>query len=190
MRATATGAAATVAAATGAAATGAAATGVADMRAAAMGAAVKGAEATGIAPMRAAATRVATMAAAVTGGAEATGVADMRAAATGAAILGAATLAKPSLPSQQGFTCSSCLSRNHFTAYPFFSVFVVVTNFYDLGITAVSSFNPIVYCMWKQNFCMMLLYAYMYVYIICKVLQSSECILTMYWYAPSLHRSM
>ena len=26
---------------------------------------------------------------------------------------------KPSLPSQQGFTCSSCLSRNHFTAYPF-----------------------------------------------------------------------
>jgi len=24
-----------------------------------------------------------------------------------------------SLPSQQGFTCSSCLSRNHFTAYPF-----------------------------------------------------------------------
>jgi hypothetical protein len=26
---------------------------------------------------------------------------------------------KLSLPSQQGFTCSSCLSRNHFTAYPF-----------------------------------------------------------------------
>ena len=26
---------------------------------------------------------------------------------------------KPSLPIQQGFTCSSCLSRNHFTAYPF-----------------------------------------------------------------------
>jgi hypothetical protein len=26
---------------------------------------------------------------------------------------------KPSLSSQQGFTCSSCLSRNHFTAYPF-----------------------------------------------------------------------
>jgi hypothetical protein len=26
---------------------------------------------------------------------------------------------RPSLPSQQGFTCSSCLSRNHFTAYPF-----------------------------------------------------------------------
>jgi hypothetical protein len=26
---------------------------------------------------------------------------------------------KPSLPSQQGFTCSSCLSRNDFTAYPF-----------------------------------------------------------------------
>jgi hypothetical protein len=26
---------------------------------------------------------------------------------------------KPSLPSQQGLTCSSCLSRNHFTAYPF-----------------------------------------------------------------------
>ncbi len=26
---------------------------------------------------------------------------------------------KPSLPSQQGFICSSCLSRNHFTAYPF-----------------------------------------------------------------------
>jgi hypothetical protein len=29
------------------------------------------------------------------------------------------------------------------------SVFVVVTKFYDLGITAVSSFKPIVYCMWK-----------------------------------------
>jgi hypothetical protein len=29
------------------------------------------------------------------------------------------------------------------------SVFVVVTKFYDLGITVVSSFNPIVYCMWK-----------------------------------------
>jgi hypothetical protein len=26
---------------------------------------------------------------------------------------------KPSLFSQQGFTYSSCLSRNHFTAYPF-----------------------------------------------------------------------
>ena len=26
---------------------------------------------------------------------------------------------KPSLPSQQGFTCSSCLSRNHFTTYSF-----------------------------------------------------------------------
>ncbi len=26
---------------------------------------------------------------------------------------------QPSLPSQQGFTCSCCLSRNHFTAYPF-----------------------------------------------------------------------
>ena len=26
---------------------------------------------------------------------------------------------KPSLSSQQGFTCSSCLSRNYFTAYPF-----------------------------------------------------------------------
>ena len=26
---------------------------------------------------------------------------------------------KPSLPSKQGLTCSSCLSRNHFTAYPF-----------------------------------------------------------------------
>ncbi len=26
---------------------------------------------------------------------------------------------QPSLPSQQGFTCSCCLSRKHFTAYPF-----------------------------------------------------------------------
>jgi hypothetical protein len=26
---------------------------------------------------------------------------------------------QPSLPSQQEFTCSCCLSRNHFTAYPF-----------------------------------------------------------------------
>jgi hypothetical protein len=26
---------------------------------------------------------------------------------------------KPFLPSQQGFTCSCCLSRNHYTAYPF-----------------------------------------------------------------------
>jgi hypothetical protein len=26
---------------------------------------------------------------------------------------------QPSLPRQKGFTCSCCLSRNHFTAYPF-----------------------------------------------------------------------
>ncbi len=39
------------------------------------------------------------------------------------------------------------------------SVFVVVTKFYDLGITVLSYFNPIVYCMWKWNFCMTLLYA-------------------------------
>ncbi len=53
---------------------------------------------------------------------------------------------------------------------PILSVFVVVTKFYDLGITVLLSFNPIVYCMWKWNFCMTLLYAYMYVNIICKVL--------------------
>jgi hypothetical protein len=55
---------------------------------------------------------------------------------------------KPSLPNQQGFTCSSCLYQETILQH-ILSVFVVFTKFYELGITVLSSFNRIVCCMWK-----------------------------------------